>query len=162
MKNEAIGMSDAEIMAALADVGETGNWRVRNSGLYVQREENCDWLYHGGPVDKERVQVCWDGIVAGAEVMRKEETLPTVRRSDLPRMWVPPICQGQMIEISYGGDADFIYRRIYDRSDRSETWERADVAYIDEHEAYGQWDPWETEPGFVGPEDWKSVDVRDD
>lgn len=41
-------------------------------------------------------------------------------------MNVPPVNQGQIVEISYGWDEDGrLYRRTYDQSDCSESWDVA-------------------------------------
>lgn len=43
------------------------------------------------------------------------------------RMGTPRSEQGQTVECSYGWSGGELYRRIYDRSDRSESWSRADA-----------------------------------
>lgn len=37
-------------------------------------------------------------------------------------MHVPPENQGQIVEVSYGWRDDRLYRRVLDKSDRSEAW----------------------------------------
>lgn len=40
-------MLQGDIDNELARLGETGNAKIKNGGLYVQREENADWQYVG-------------------------------------------------------------------------------------------------------------------
>ena len=44
------------------------------------------------------------------------------------KMITPPECQGQIVEVSYGGDySGVLYRRVVDRSDGSESWACTDA-----------------------------------
>lgn len=76
----------------------------------------------------------------------------TVRSDSLPTMWhVPPVCQGQIVEVAYGVGEDAIaYRRVTDRSDRSVRHEMAD------EEPDTSWNPWNSEPGGYT---WRTVEV---
>lgn len=75
-------------------------------------------------------------------------------------MIVPPECQGQMQEVSYGGDGTgTVWRRVYDRSDHSESWSRAeytdlfpDCAHTDGCCAH--WSPQNSAPGG-DPDAWE-------
>lgn len=58
------------------------------------------------------------------------------------KMHVPGQCQGQIVEYSYGWHEGILYQRVYDRSDRTESWYRAsdeDSALVDEN-------VWDREP----------------
>jgi hypothetical protein len=48
-----------------------------------------------------------------------------------------PEDQGQIVEVSYGWDDGYLYRRTFDQSDRTECWEVAD-----EEEAAGLPEGW--------------------
>jgi hypothetical protein len=56
---------------------------------------------------------------------------------------VPPACQGQIVEYAYACDADHVYEKITDRSDRS-------VKFIAYEHAEGDepFEPWNHEPNF--------------
>lgn len=46
-------MTASQIQDELIDsVGETGNAKVKSGGLYIQREENCDWQFVGSVEDE--------------------------------------------------------------------------------------------------------------
>ena len=64
------------------------------------------------------------------------------------RRWtVPPICQGQIVEVSYGDDyAGGAYRRTYDHSDRTVSYAVADMASCGCDCECDCWDPANTEP----------------
>lgn len=49
-------MTKTEIEIELNELGETGNVKLRGSGLYVQREENADWLFVGSVEDVEEAK----------------------------------------------------------------------------------------------------------
>lgn len=53
----------------------------------------------------------------------------------------PPQNQGQIVEVSYGWHEGTLYRRVYDHSDRSEAWSRADADAAREL-ASTDWEPW--------------------
>lgn len=68
--------------------------------------------------------------------------------------WVtPPELQGQMVEVSYAADgAGLVWRRSYDRSDRTTTYEVADAEDCGCEDECDCFDPANAEPeGF----DWK-------
>ena len=61
-RNHAISRKDfmthfntiSEIQVELENnVGETGNAKIQNDGLYIQREENADWMFHGTVSDTD-------------------------------------------------------------------------------------------------------------
>jgi len=55
------------------------------------------------------------------------------------KMYVRPVDQGQIIEVSYGYDSDGnAYRRTNDRSDGSVTWERGELDWDREPEGTDQ------------------------
>jgi hypothetical protein len=56
---------------------------------------------------------------------------------------VPPANQGQTVVVSYGIDTEgeAIYRRTFDRSDRSVSYERADLSAL-----RGDFEPWNESP----------------
>lgn len=65
----------------------------------------------------------------------------------MPTMHTPPECQGQIVTVSYGSDCEsYYYRRTEDRSDRTVTWERADMGDAGLEE--GDWQPWNREPAI--------------
>ncbi len=70
------------------------------------------------------------------------------------RWHVPPACQGQMVEVAYGGDrAGTLYRRTKNRGDLSVRYERADASSCGCEEECDCWQPWNNEPlGY----DWES------
>lgn len=81
----------------------------------------------------------------------------TMRGLDDLKFMIPPICQGQIVEVSYAADADRAYMRVFDRSDRSEdlyavSWD--DVS-ADEYDA---WDPANVEPG-IDEDLWVKIEV---
>jgi hypothetical protein len=49
-------MTANQIEAELQTVGETGNAKVKSGGLYVQREENCDWQFAGTVADEDEAK----------------------------------------------------------------------------------------------------------
>lgn len=64
---------------------------------------------------------------------------------------VPPVCQGQIVEVAYASDRECsLYRRTFDRSDRTTSYERADLDDLE-----GEFEPWNGEPDVVG---WESMD----
>jgi len=76
-------------------------------------------------------------------------------------MHIPPECQGQIVEVSYGDGCDgTVYRRTLDHSDSTEMWERAEYAALFPDcacvgDGCPHWSPWNTRPG--GFEDaWES------
>lgn len=74
-------------------------------------------------------------------------------------MHTPPANQGQIVEVSYGWQDGTLYRRIYDRSDRSEAWHYASAE--DEVNAYIEsgCEPWNEEPPIQA---WTACDEPDD
>lgn len=55
------------------------------------------------------------------------------------KMYVRPVDQGQIVEVSYGYDYDgYAYRRTLDRSDRSEVWKRGELDWDREPEETDQ------------------------
>ncbi len=54
---------------------------------------------------------------------------------------VPPACQGQAVEVSYGCTEDAIYRRVLDRSDRS-----LEIVAYRHPVSDREWAPWNGEP----------------
>lgn len=65
---------------------------------------------------------------------------PAKRPGDDLSWHVPPECQGQIVERAYAIDGDSLYRRISDRSDRSERYEVREIGPAEEPE------PWNREP----------------
>lgn len=65
---------------------------------------------------------------------------------------VPPVCQGQIVEVSYACDRNGAYRRSYDRSDRSTSY--AFCAIEDCPDALCDFDPANAEPDY----DFEPVD----
>jgi hypothetical protein len=55
---------------------------------------------------------------------------------------IPPECQGQIVEVSYGCDEDYVYRKTFDRSDRTTTYSRFEPFYDDDFQ------PWNREPSY--------------
>ena len=59
---------------------------------------------------------------------------------------IPPSNQGQHVEVSYGSDGNYLYRRVVDRSDGEEVIDRV------HWDAWGYpgrpWDPVNTEPDW--------------
>jgi len=45
-------MTVEQIENELSEIGETGNAKVKNGGLYIQREENADWQFAGTVADE--------------------------------------------------------------------------------------------------------------
>lgn len=75
------------------------------------------------------------------------------------KMIVPPECQGQIVQVSYGDSCNgILYRRTVDRSDRSESWERAEHVDLfprcDHDSDCGCWSPQNVEPGG-DPDAWE-------
>lgn len=67
----------------------------------------------------------------------------------------PPENQGQIVEISYGWHEGDLYKRVYDRSDRSTQWYRASSQrQINRYIASGS-EPWDEEPSISA---WKACD----
>lgn len=63
------------------------------------------------------------------------------------KMHIPPECQGQMVELSYGGDGSgLLFRRAVDRSDREERWFRAAADECGHEGECGCFEPWNKEP----------------
>jgi hypothetical protein len=56
---------------------------------------------------------------------------------------VPPMCQGQMVEYAYACDADLIYVKIFDRSDRTLKYS---IHEHPENAKEGDWEPWNRTP----------------
>lgn len=70
---------------------------------------------------------------------------------------VPPACQGQIVEVSYGEDhAGSAFKRVFDRSDRSTNYY---VAEIDECGCASECDCWD--PANYEPEGFSWVRVED-
>jgi transcriptional regulator with XRE-family HTH domain len=65
---------------------------------------------------------------------------PAKRPGDDLSWHVPPECQGQTVERSYAVEGDYLYRRVYDRSDRTERYEVREIGPAEEPE------PWNREP----------------
>lgn len=57
---------------------------------------------------------------------------------------VPPENQGQIVEVSYGCDAEYVYRKTYDKSDRTTSYARFE--HPDTPEQEFDFDPWNGEP----------------
>jgi len=76
---------------------------------------------------------------------------------------VPPENQGQIVEVSYGCDEDYVYRKTYDRSDRTTAYARFE--HPDTPEQEFDFDPWNGEPSLGDEvpftkdevEDWETV-----
>lgn len=49
-------MTAEQIENELNELGETGNAKVKDGGLYIQREENCDWQFAGSVADEEEAK----------------------------------------------------------------------------------------------------------
>jgi len=64
---------------------------------------------------------------------------------------VPPECQGQMIEVAYRSDGEFVYRRTRDRSAGTIVVERMAWGDINDHDA--DYEPWNCEPDL--PDLWE-------
>jgi mannose/cellobiose epimerase-like protein (N-acyl-D-glucosamine 2-epimerase family) len=58
---------------------------------------------------------------------------------------IPPICQGQMVEVGYSCTANYIVRRTHDRSDRSTCYSVAEIS-DDDWEWYETYHPVNGEP----------------
>lgn len=89
-----------------------------------------------------------------------------IKRSYLPTMHIPPRLQGQMVEHSYGCDAEYIYHRTFDRSDRSDTWERVSIADVedalgDDTSELNSWEPWNSEPPAETLVTWQAITVTE-
>lgn len=56
-------------------------------------------------------------------------------------MHIPPVCQGQIVEVAYGLHLGTVYRRVTDRSDSSVEYARSRALADDEG------DYWNREPG---------------
>lgn len=54
---------------------------------------------------------------------------------------MPPECRGQIVERSFACDADYIYMRVLDRSDRSE-----EIVVFEHPEEESSFEPWNQEP----------------
>lgn len=66
---------------------------------------------------------------------------------DVDRWIVPPECQGQLVEVAYGGSSDgMLYRRCYDRSDRTTSYAWADAADCGCTDECRCFEPWNREP----------------
>lgn len=52
------------IESSVAELGETGAAKIERGGLYVRREENCDWLYCGPVQDAESADTTLDEVLA--------------------------------------------------------------------------------------------------
>src|SRR5690606_3115606 len=71
--------------------------------------------------------------------------------------------QGQIVEVSYGCDEDYVYRKTYDRSDRTTAYARFE--HPDTPEQEFDFDPWNGEPSLGDEvpftkdevEDWETV-----
>lgn len=81
---------------------------------------------------------------------------------DLELLVTPPENGGQIVEVDYGSDGDYIFRRVYDRSDRSTT---VSVYFRDDDDDF---QPWNGRPvvgeyigDVVGPGAWVVVDDDD-
>ena len=78
------------------------------------------------------------------EEEKEEEDLPLLSYSG--GMTVPGECQGQIVEVAYSTGIDRngrVFRRIFDRSDRSECWAYAD---LEDEADWEDWEPWNWRP----------------
>jgi hypothetical protein len=93
----------------------------------------------------------------GHDVEGIREYLGEVRdelRAKAPRLpfegltWiVPPSCQGQIVVVAYAAADGYGYRRIFDQSDRTTSFERCDLDNCGCEEDCNCWDPINSEPG---------------
>lgn len=82
---------------------------------------------------------------------KTHEISTTFGEEHLPDTWhVPPVCQGQHVEVAYGiGVENLAFRRTTDKSDGSVQYEVASAGRDD-------WQPWNEEPtGY----EWRTIDV---
>lgn len=130
-----------------------GRWAHRDDAMgrwYVvsasDLSELCDYL------DDEDEQISRDAYshwCAGtsAQEMPKDWTPEfddNVRTAiEDVKFTTPPVNQGQIVTVSYGCDADYIYERAYDASDRSES---VTVYEHPEDMEEGEFQPWNGEP----------------
>lgn len=76
-----------------------------------------------------------------AEDLGVEDNSDLIRSIEELTFHTPPECAGQVVEVSFACDADHIYKRIYDRSDHSET-----IVVYEHPEEECDFDPWNTYP----------------
>ncbi len=69
---------------------------------------------------------------------------------------VPPVCQGQTVEVAYGADWEerIVVRRTHDRSDGRVSYEWASAEGIADEE---QWEPWNHPPQLRAGAEWREV-----
>jgi len=120
---------------------------------------------YGGDADADEVSTMlrvelWDEFCdVGYKAYTDEPSTPAriVTRDSIMTLSVPPACRGQMVERAYGfaddGSGD-IYRRVYDRSDRTVAWYVADGSDLAE-----SYDPANGEPEIS---EWTPVTVTGD
>ena len=66
-------------------------------------------------------------------------------------MTTPPECQGQIVTYSYGTTEGGVLRRVFDASDRTSQWYRADWEDVCEcAQECDCWDPINEEPAIIG------------
>jgi hypothetical protein len=79
--------------------------------------------------------------------------------------WITPgECQGQIVELSFCADGDYIYRRTLDRSDNSVEYERRDWDFSPDGDGVDgeHFQPWNRKPGGEGWEDCEDPAHRGD
>lgn len=69
---------------------------------------------------------------------------------------VPPVNQGQIVEVAYAVTPDEVVRRTFDKSDRSVSYETADLC-----EMSGEFEPWNRVPS-VSRGAWTPVDASNE
>jgi hypothetical protein len=67
------------------------------------------------------------------------------------KMYVMPEDQGQIVTVSYGCDGEYLYCRTLDTSDRSESWQRAEIEWSDDNE----FEPWNGRLPKVHDDEWE-------
>jgi hypothetical protein len=76
--------------------------------------------------------------------MTKNQQIALTCYQDASHFFTPPEGQGQIVLISYGCTADYIYERSYDQSDRTVTV----TAYRHPAADDGDWSPWNGRPAL--------------
>jgi hypothetical protein len=69
---------------------------------------------------------------------------------------VPPVCQGQTVEVAYGADWEerIVVRRTHDRSDGRVSYAYASAEELADEE---QWEPWDHPPQLREGAEWREV-----
>jgi hypothetical protein len=65
---------------------------------------------------------------------------------------VPPVNQGQIVEVAYGASNGVVIKRIHDRSDKTTSYYRSKMLASD----YG--DYWNSEPENAR---WKQIEIKE-